>query len=208
MRVTRTRFSTRGPAAKRGTVIRFRLGSKGTIVLVVRRADCSVVGRRHYRGHRGINRVRFDGRVHGRPLEPGRYSIDLVVVRGSSRKRVGAIAVEVVPPGRRLTKAQRSAPLSSDCSAALTAPSLPVPVVSTAAPAAGTGAPKPASRDVTSGRSKTGVLGVNLKPPRLPVPVVHDAPTWLGVLLVALFGVSVAALAVYVTRFLRGSWNP
>lgn len=208
MRVTRTRFSSRGPAAKRGTVIRFRLRAKGTIVLVVRDTNCSVLGRKHYRGHRGINRVRFDGRVHGRPLAPGRYSITLVVVRGSSRTQLGAIAVEIVSPRRHVTKAQRSAPLGAVfCTAPSTASPLPALVLSTIEPSTGAGGSEPA-RDVTKKESKAGVLGVSLKPPRLPVPVIRDAPTWLGVLLVALFGLSVAALAVYVTRFPGGSSNP
>jgi hypothetical protein len=189
-------------------VIRFRLRSKGTIVLVVRNSHCSVVGRRRYPGRPGINRVRFDGRIHGRPLKPGKYSIDLVVVRGSRRMQVGAIAVEVVPPGRHLTRAQRSATLTSDCVAVLTAPPLPVPVLATTAPTGGTAAPPTPEHNDAKKPSKTGVLGVSLKPPRLPVPVVHNAPTWLGILLVGLFGLSVAALAVYVTRFVRGSWNP
>lgn len=207
MRVTRTRFSTRGPAAKRGTVITFRLRKKGTVVLVVRNAHCSVVGRRSYRGHRGVNRVRFNGRVHGRPLKPGRYSIVLVVVRGSSRTMLGAIAVEVVPPGRRLTRAQRSAPLVNDCVVALVSPSLPVPVVSTAGPArgapGGTASLAAVVHTPAKKSSSSGVLGVSLKPPRLPVLEIHGAPTWLGVLLVVLFGFSLAGLAVYVARYLR-----
>jgi hypothetical protein len=171
-------------------------------VIVVRNADCSVVGQRRVRGHRGLNRVRFDGRVHGRPLAPGRYSILLVVVRGSSRTQLGAIGVEVVPPGRRLTNAQRSAPLGTGCFAPASAAPLPAAIVSAAPPAAGAA---DRVRSVMKKPPKTGGLGVSLKPPRLPLPVIHDAPTWLGVLLVALFGLSVAGLAVYVTRFPRSS---
>ena len=47
VRATRTRFSTRGPKAQRGTVIRFRLRKPGKVELVIR-ADssaCTVVGR-------------------------------------------------------------------------------------------------------------------------------------------------------------------
>jgi hypothetical protein len=203
---TRTRFSARGPAAERGTVITFRLRKKGRVVLVVRNARCAVVGSRSYRGRRGINHVRFDGRVHGRPLKPGRYSIVLVVVRGSSRRQVGAIAVEVVPPGRRLTRAQRSAPVVSDCVAVLAAPPLPAPVVSTAGPPNGTAAlaTAPEAQKSTSEKPSRGaVLGVRLRPPpRVPL-VIHGAPTWLGVLLVVIFGFSAAGLAVYVVRHVR-----
>jgi hypothetical protein len=202
VRPTRTRFSSRGPAAERGTVLRFRLRKPGAVVIVVRNAECYVLGQRRVRGHRGLNRVRFDGRVHGRPLAPGRYSILLVVVRGASRTQLGAIGVEVVPPGRRLTNGERSAPLATGCDAKASAAPLPAAIVSTAAPAAGAAVP---ARSMTEKPTKRGGLGVSLKPPRLPVPVFHDAPTWLGVLLVALFGLSVAGLAVYVTRFPRGS---
>ena len=193
-------------------MLRFRLRKPGTIEIVIRRADCSVVGRKRVRGHRGINHVRFNGRVHGRPLASGRYSIALVVIRGSSRKHLGTIGVEVVPPGSRLTKAQRSAPLGSVCVAPASATLLPVPIVSTAAPAAGAGSAEPARTSaepgpsVTKKKSKTGVLGVSLKPPRLVVPM-GGAPTWLGVLLIVLFGVSLTALAVYVAGHLRGNWH-
>jgi hypothetical protein len=208
VRVTRTRFSSRGPAAQRGTVIGFRLRRGGTVELVVRGANCSVLGRKRVHGHRGVNRVRFNGRLHGRPLAPGRYTIVLVVVHGSTQTRFGAIAVQVVPPGRRLTKAQRTEPLVNDCAASMNAPALPVPLASTAGPLAvvGAGPSKPAPA-ATKKRSRTGVLGVSLKPPRLLVPM-GGAPAWLGVLLLGVFGVAGAGVAVYLMRFLRGSWNP
>lgn len=212
MRPTRTRFSSRGPAAQRGTVLRFRLRKPGTVEIVIRGADCSVLGRKRVRAHKGLNRVRFNGRVHGRPLAPGRYGIALVVIRGSSRKHLGTIGVEVVPPGSRLTKAQRSAPVGSICVAPASATLLPVPIVSTAAPTIGAGSAKSGrlssepGQSVTKKKPKTGVLGVSLKPPRLVVPM-GGAPTWLGVLLVVLFGLSLTALAVYVAGHLRGTWH-
>ena len=209
MRATRTRFSSRGPAAKRGTVLRFRLRKPGTIEIVVRSANCSVLGRKRVHAHRGLNRVRFTGRLHGRPLAPGRYSLGFVVIRGSSRKLLGAIGVEVVPPGLHLTKAQRSAPLGTACYASLTVFPLPVPVVSTAAPAVAAGSSKDSSKpaDAVAVKAKsprTGVLGVSLKPPRLLVTP-GGAPEWLGVLLIVVFGLALVALVVYATRFIRGS---
>jgi hypothetical protein len=208
VRVTRTRFSSRGPAAQRGTVLTFRLRRSGTVELVVRGANCSVLGLKRLRGHRGLNRVRFDGRLHGRPLAPGRYTIVLAVVRGSTQTRLGAIAVEIVPPGRRLSRAQRIAPLSSDCAAAVNAPALPVPLASTAGPLAVAGAvPSKPLPGPTNKKSRTGVLGVSLKPPRVLVPM-GGAPAWLGALLLGVFGLAGAAVAVYLTRYLRGSWHP
>jgi hypothetical protein len=117
----------------------------------------------------------------------------------------------VVPPGSRLTKAQRSAPVGSACIAPASATLLPVPIVSTAAPAVGAGSAEPGRSSSEPERSvkhksKTGVLGVSLKPPRLVVPM-GGAPTWLGVLLIVLFGLSLTALAVYVAGHLRGNWH-
>lgn len=178
-------------------------------MLVVRGANCSVLGSKRVHGTRGVNRVRFTGRVHGRPLAPGQYTIDLVVVRGSTKMRFGAIALEVVPPGSRLTKAQRTEPLVSDCSIAINSPTLPVAFASTAGPLAASRASfSIAGPGASERRTKTGVLGVSLKPPRLPLPVVDGAPMWLGVLLLVLFALGVAGLAVYVVRWRRGSWNP
>jgi hypothetical protein len=134
----------------------------------------------------------------------------LTVVRGSSRAGLGAIAVEVVPPGRHLTKAQRSAPLGTACVAWASATPLPVPIVSTTAPPAvgggSAGQPGTTVSVTKKPKSRSGVLGVSLKPPRLVVPV-GGAPTWLGLVLITLFGFSLAALAVYVAGHLRGTWH-
>lgn len=188
-------------------MLTFRLRRPGTVVLVVRGADCSVVGSKRVHGTRGMNRVRFSGRVHGKPLAPGRYTIDLVVVRGSTKMRFGAIAVEVVPPGSRLSKAQRTEPLVNDCSVAITSPALPVVFASTAGPLAASRASFSIGAPGASEGKRTGVLGVSLKPPRLPLPVVDGAPMWLGVFLLVLFALGVAGLAVYVVRLRRRSWN-
>jgi hypothetical protein len=135
------------------------------------------------------------------------------VIRGSSRKHLGTIGVEVVPPGSRLTKAQRSAPVGSVCVAPASSTALPVPIVSTGAPVVGAGSAEPGRSSAEPGppvtkkpKHKTGGLGVSLKPPRLVVPM-GGAPTWLGVLLIALFGLSLTALAVYVAGHLRGTWH-
>ncbi|MGZ6713650.1 MAG: hypothetical protein ACXVFG_02610 [Gaiellaceae bacterium] len=43
---------------------------------------CQVVGHFTVRGHAGVNRVRFNGRVRGKPLPNGTYQIGLRVRRG------------------------------------------------------------------------------------------------------------------------------
>lgn len=187
----------------------FRLRRPGTVVLVVRRADCSVVGRKSVHGAKGRNRVRFNGRVHGRPLRPGRYTIDLIVVRGAKSTRFGAVAVEVVPPGELLTKAERTEPLVNDCSIAIAAPLLPAALAPTAGPLAAAGTTSATLMpEAAANRTRTGVLGVSLKPPRVPLPVVDAAPLWLGVFLLVLAALGVTGLAVYLLGLRRGSGFP
>jgi hypothetical protein len=53
-------------------------------------------------------------------------------------------------------------------------------------------------------RSKTGIPGIALKPPRLFGGGDGGAAMWLGVLLLAVSAVACAAVATYVLRFLRG----
>jgi hypothetical protein len=174
VRVSRTRFSTHGPAARRGTVISFRLRRAGKVLLVVRSGagSCEVLGHRQVAGVKGLNRVHFMGRVHDRPLAAGRYMLDVVVVRGTSHKPVGRIAFEIVRPGSRLTRAQRVAPVGVACAgAAGGSPSLPAVVVGTSNVDRGSGAAiQAAGLDVSKvdRRSRGGVLGAIFKPPRLP----------------------------------------
>jgi len=77
--------------------------------------SCSIAGVQTVTGRRGVNRVHFSGRLQGRPLPPGIYLITIEAVRPASRIDIGRVAVEIVPPGRRLSKAQRTAPVSTRC---------------------------------------------------------------------------------------------
>ena len=52
----------------------------------------STGGRFSTRGRRGLNRLRFSGRVRGRPLAPGVYVLEAVAVDRAGRKSA-AIAV-------------------------------------------------------------------------------------------------------------------
>jgi hypothetical protein len=192
-------------------VISFRLRSPGAVLLVVRSAagSCEVLGRKRVSGSKGLNRVRFNGRVHGRPLAPGRYVIDVVVVRGKSHKRVGRVAVEIVKPGRQLTKAQRAAPVGVACVTSTSLPSLPAAaVITTGAGASGPGDP------ARGGKSLPGrVLRAIFKPPRIPgITGSSDGDVgglaWLGLGLHLLLLGAFLAMLLYVARFLRGSWNP
>jgi hypothetical protein len=53
----------------------FRLRAQGRVVFVLRRLGCAVTRKFAVRGHSGLNRIRFRGRVHGRPLPAGTYRV-------------------------------------------------------------------------------------------------------------------------------------
>ena len=215
VRVTRTRFSTHGPAARRGTLISFRLSRPGKVLLVVRSGAgaCEVVGRRQVAGTRGLNRVRFRGRIHGRPLAPGRYVIDVVVVRGKSSKRVGRVTVEIVRPGTRLTKAQRVAPVGAACAVPAGSASLPGAVVD---PRSGHGrsggAARRASlegrRHLSRRRALGGLPSAKASGPGWGRRGRGGGLAWFGLGVYLVLFAAFLTMLVYVGRFLRGSWNP
>jgi hypothetical protein len=214
VRATRTRFSTHGPKAQRGTVIRFRLRKPGKVELVLR-ADgsaCRVIGRKRVRGHSGLNRVRFNGRVNGRPLAAGKYTITVVVVRGGHRTRVGTLAVEVVPSGRHLTLAQQTAPVNMSCLFVGTPFSGSTSILAAfAVPFVDGSIGAGDSQAQTKSKLPPAALGASFKPPKLPQAVSPGGDGlfgWAGALLYAALGLAGATLVIQVARFLRGSWNP
>lgn len=210
MRATRTRFSTRGSKTQRGTVIRFRLRKPGRVELVIRadRSACTVVGRKRVQGHSGLNRVPFNGRVHRRPLAAGKYTITIVVVRGGHRTRVGTVAVEVVPSGRRLTRAQQTAPVTTSCFfAGMPFSGSPSILAALATPFVDGSTPAGDSRARTKSKPPPAAQGASFKPPK-PLQAVTPGGDgtfgWAGALLVAGLGLAGATLLVQEVR----SWNP
>jgi hypothetical protein len=167
---TRTRFTTHGPAARRGTVISFRLRAGGAVVLVVR-SGCVVLGQKHVRGHGGLNRVRFDGRLHGHALAPGVYRISVVVDRHGRRTTVGSVAVQVVSPGSHVSG--RVPPQAAGCAAGSGTSSgsslaAIVPVLSTSPPAGHAASPTPPVQQAGIPVPADGTPGPSLRPPTLP----------------------------------------
>lgn len=194
-------------------MIRFRLRKPGKVELVVRAegSACTVVGRKHVRGHSGRNRVPFNGRVNGRPLAPGKYTVTVVVVRGGHRTQIGTLAVEVVPSGRHLTHAEQTAPVTTSCfftgtpssSSSSFLAALAAPFVD-----GSTGAGNSHAR--TRAKSPPAVLGASFKPPNLLQSVTQGGGTfgWAGALLYAALVLAGTTLLVQIARLLRGSWDP
>jgi hypothetical protein len=187
----------------------FRLGRRAKVELVVRgpSPSCAVAGKQLVRGHRGLNRVHFSGRLRGHRLAPGVYTIAVVAVRGGARRRVGTIGIEIVSPQRRLSTAERSASVGAFCASRPSASlaSLVLPLGGTARGGLATGSARDRKpRD-------TGVLGAEILP-RISLPHASLPNGRLGTVLAAtifgLIGLAAATLLVYVTRFLRGTWNP
>ena len=194
-------------------MIRFRLGKPGKVELVVRAegSACTVVGRKRVRGHTGRNRVPFNGRVDGRPLAPGKYTVTVVVVRGGHRRQIGTLAVEIVPSGRHLTRAERTAPVTTSCFFTGTPSSGSSSFLATLAVPFVDGSNGAGDSQVrTKSKTPPTVLGASFKPPKLPQAVTPGEGSfgWAGALLYAALGLAAATLLVQVGRFMRGSWNP
>ena len=174
-----------------------------------------MIGRRQTSGHAGLNRVRFAGRVKGHPLAVGKYTITVVVVRGSHRTRVGTVAVEVVPPNRHLTPAQRTASVRAGSCAAASASSPPAELLAAAAPLAlagldsSSGGPTDPASTPAGGTSP--LHGSAFTPPKLSPKTGGlgvGSLGWLPFTVYGLLGIVVAAATVQLTRFFRGTWNP
>jgi hypothetical protein len=160
---------------------------------------------------KGVSRVRFLGRFHGRPLAPGTYGITMVARRGGASTMLGRLAIAVVPPGHRIHRSA-ARPIFAGCrsvaatGAASSAPSEPFAglglVLQTAArEVAGTPEPPKAS----------------FRPPQLSVPVPSvpelpgspaGGPAWLGVLFYAVVLLAGAAMLLLVLSFAKERWNP
>jgi hypothetical protein len=178
--------------------------------------SCAVIGRRQAPGHAGLNRVRFAGRVNGHPLAVGKYTITVIVVRGTHRTRVGTVAVEVVPPNRQLTPAQRTASVrAGSCTPAAAASSPPAELLTAAAPLAfggdnsSSGGPAGPLALPTGGTSP--LHGPAFRPPKLSPEtsgIGAGSLVWLPFTVYGLLGLIVVAALVQLTRFFRGTWNP
>jgi hypothetical protein len=192
-------------------VIRFRLRAPGQVELVVRQSGpaCAVVGRKYLRGHAGVNRVRFEGRYRGRALPPGRYTITVVVVRAGKRTPVGTVAVEIVPDGRRLTRAERTAPVNAGCSGSITQSAGTSLLADLAAPLVANGARGDPPHAGSKGLPRPVTLGPSFTPPKLPGTAGGGGGIdWALMLLYAGIALAVGVLIVHFARFFRDLRTP
>ena len=70
---------------------------------------CVGIGRFTVAGRAGLNRVRFAGVVHGRPLGPGTYRISIRTTSGAVVRRVTLVVVGGSAPSRDELRSMRAA---------------------------------------------------------------------------------------------------
>ena len=207
-RVTRLRASPQRISAgskRRGARITFRLTAPARVVFVVRgpAPSCEVIGRFSVRGHAGVNRVRFKGRVGRRTFEPGTYTLT-AHPRGRAQPTHRVVVMIGTQPREGF-----------DCGAAgafTFAAAMPfIAAVGGGAPREG-GTPKQqastrndeSSRGVLPAiRSKLRAIPEALPRPLIPGDAADSPPMILGLLALGLLALSAIAILAYVIRFLR-----
>jgi hypothetical protein len=92
------------------------LPRRARVLLTVRQVApvCRAIGHLSVRGHPGLNRVRFNGRVHGRRLRPGTYWISLRTADGRLVRRIILVVTNDVPTAAEV----RAARATNLCAAA------------------------------------------------------------------------------------------
>jgi hypothetical protein len=195
------RFKNQGPGRK-GTTLSFWLARAGTVEIVIQQVspDCRVVGSMTLRGHRGRNRVPWDGTLEGEPLPPGTYRVTIRAGGGDSERRVARETIVIVPENESVANAR---PAPSTC-------------VRESLSAAGT---------VPSGGKPGGRAGAVLgggatiedfapqpfaEPPPLDLP--EDSRGLVSIFLLialgALSGLIAAIALIYGSKYINNQWNP
>jgi len=190
-------------------MITFHLTAPATVVLLVRgpSPSCGLAGRRVVSLGKGVSRVRFLGRFHGRPLAPGTYGITMVARRGRTSTMLGHLAITVVPPGQRIHRSS-ARPVFGGCEAAV-APS------SSSGPFTGLGLVLPTAARKVSGTPRIDSPKASFRPPKLSVPFPKALPLPgvpgggpVGILVYAVVMLAGGAMLLLVLSFARQRWNP
>ena len=77
-------------ASRPGTTLRFRLSEPARLKLTVTRRGRKVPGTLRTAGKPGANAVRLTGRIGGRSLRPGRYTLRIAARDLTRRERAAA----------------------------------------------------------------------------------------------------------------------
>jgi hypothetical protein len=163
-------------------------------------SDCSPAGRFRVKGHRGRNEIRFTGKLRDERLQPGRYRITPIRIRGARPTGRHAVGVQVLSrgsvPARITTACVR--PTGTSTAASLTEEG--------AAGATAAGAKPPSKPEASMPERKSRLHGVlsAFKPPGLSLPGYSGTFPWLvEAALLALLWLSAGAILAYVLTFVR-----
>jgi hypothetical protein len=163
---------------------------------------CTQAGRFAVRGRRGINQIRFFGRIRGRELAEGVYVLTIRPRSGPQRR----VAVSVAEDGARALSPTESSAAVDVCTTApalavaRTTRSLAVADDVPAAQQAATPAPRPASKPPVEEEDPFSVVLPELG------SVTPDAsllPTALEIAALAILALSALGVVFYLIRFLR-----
>jgi hypothetical protein len=202
----------------RAITFRFRLRKAGRVAVTVTQLAprCGVTRSFRFRGHKGLNKFRFNGRLRGRKLAPGTYRI---VVRSLRSGRTILVKRVVVISSGRPTRSQLAALWLRD---ACSVPLIPITTAFELGTSLGSGVPLfpgDVQGIVEFGRAKGeskngGVLGVSTgRAPRhqLPASVLGPVATdhgfppssskdWLRLFLFVVLGISLILAIRYTIR--------
>jgi hypothetical protein len=231
-RATPVRFLTSSDTRRAsGTTLTFVLRKAGRVRFTVlgRAPDCRPLGKFSRAARRGPNRIRFLGRLRGKPLPAGRYTIVAEVMRARRWKPLARVTVVVLAPNRKLSRARASAPARAECrralvtavsvgqSGAATLPPSSLAAATVRSSAGAAGQLQPASGGVAGASatersaSREGDSDPISDLPVLSAIIPENSsvpPLVLG--LVALVAVALGALFLMalVLKFVRQTWQP
>jgi hypothetical protein len=174
---------------KRAITLTFVLPRAGRVFFTVSQVSpvCRTAGHFSYRGHAGLNRVRFNGRVAGRQLGPGTYRISAQTRTGGTVPRVTLVVVDTSAPTRAQLEAARSKNLCSIADWSTGASNTAGLATAGALQRSFTPKGEPFARAVAkSSNSHSGVLGASLE----------KTAEALRPLIIALLALSILLLAV------------
>jgi hypothetical protein len=224
------RFVSGSDASERGTTLTFSVAAPGRLEFSVlgKAPQCRRLGTFSRKVRRGVNRIRFTGRLRGRLLPPGTYTIVPELVRGRQRTPLASVTV-VILPTTQPPSAATEAPPRAECVPALVRAAVASDSSTATSGGHGTGSEagstgqSTAEAETPSG-NRSGVAGVSTaqgrdggkSDPLADLPVLSlllpddppGPPYVVGVaaLLGVVFGTLI--LLALVLRFMRRAWNP
>jgi hypothetical protein len=203
LRTARTR-TPRGRKGRPATTITFWLSGPARVVFLVQSGgpNCSPAGYFIVKGSPGRNEIRFTGKLRAGRLQPGRYRITPIRIRGAQPSGRHAVGVQVLPRGS--VPARITTPCEPSTGPSTTTSSLAGGQTGGAA----AGGPTSSSKQESTSKPKKkgrfqGVLSA-FKPPDLSLPGDTGSFPWLlGVAALALLALSAGAILAYVLTFVR-----